>query len=192
MRHIVFTILICLMVAVPASANIAKYQKEWCAKHNGEINYKLGNNSIVDCITDTHAIDFETADKWNPAIRKSRSQSVNSGKTPGIVLILENSKDEKYLHQLRDVVEKRRLGIKIWTVGREVELPCDIKGDVNNDGEKIYHIIGQAMYDATVINPKQGETWFCTYEEAEEAGFKPFVKAKPIHPQTLGGIRELY
>ena len=44
-------------------------------------------------------------------------------------------------------------------------------------------------YDATVVNPKFGETWFCSYEEAEEAGWKPFLKAKPINPYELGGIR---
>lgn len=182
------------MVASPAFANSneAEYKKEWCAKHNGEIDYKLSNNSIVDCFTDTHVVEFDFAEKWSHALRQSRLQSQRSGKTPGVVLILENSKDEKNLFKLREVVEKRRLGVKIWTVGRDVELPCDIKGDVTNDGKKIYHIIGQQMYDATVINPKQGETWFCTYEEAEEAGFKPFVSSKPIHPQTLGGIRELY
>lgn len=183
------------MVAAPDYAKAmseAEYKKEWCAQRSGEVDYITQEKTIVDCLTDMHAVEFETADKWNPAIRKSRNHSVNTGRTPGIVLILQNSADEKHLFRLREIVEKRRLGIKIWTVGREVELPCDIKGDVNRDGEKIYHIIGQQMYDATVINPKQGETWFCSYAEAEEAGFKPFIKAKPILPQTLGGIRELY
>jgi len=194
MKRIVFTILVCMMGAAPVFANSseAEYQKEWCAKHNGEIDYKTQANTTVDCLTDTHAVEVETGKKWNQAMRKSRNHSVNTGRTPGIVLILENSSDEKDLYRLREIVEKRRLGIKIWTVGREVELPCDIKGDVTNDGEKIYHILGQQMYDATVINPKQGETWFCSYEEAEAAGFKPFVKAKPISPQALGGIRGLY
>ena len=182
-----------MMVAVPAFAkslkNEAEYKKEWCAKYNGEVDYKTQETNTVDCITDTHAIEFEYGKNWNTAIRKSRQQSMSVGKTPGVVLILENSKDEEYLYKLREVNEKRRLGIKIWTVGIDVELPCDIKGDIDNDGDKIYHIPGQDMYDATVVNPKFGETWFCSYEEAEEAGWKPFIKAKPINPYELGGIR---
>ena len=123
---------------------------------------------------------------------QSNRNSVSTGKTPGIVLIIETAEDKKHLEQLRSIIEKRRLGIKTWTVGLDVDLPCDIKGDINNDGKKIYHIPGQQMYDATVVNPKFGETWFCSYEEAEAAGWKPFVESKPILPQTLGGQRELY
>ena len=193
MKHITVITFICMMVAVPTFAkslkNEAEYKKEWCAKYNGAVDYKTQDKTTVDCITDTHAIEFEYGKNWNPAIRKSRQLSMSVGKTPGVVLILENSKDEKYLYKLREINEKRRLGIKIWTVGIDVELPCDIKGDIDNDGDKIYHFPGQDMYDATVVNPKFGETWFCSYEEAEEAGWKPFLKAKPINPYELGGIR---
>jgi hypothetical protein len=177
MKRIVFTILISMMVAAPAYAksfkNEAEYQKEWCAKHNGEIDYKVSDNTKVDCITDTHAVEFDFGKKWNQAIRKSTRQSLNTGKTPGIVLILEQSKDKKYLKKLREINGNRRLGIKIWTVGIDADLPCDIKGDISNNGEKIYYHLGQQMYDATVVNPKYGETWFCSYEEAEAAGWKP-------------------
>jgi hypothetical protein len=193
MKHIAFTFLFCTMVAAPAySISEAEYQNDWCAKRNGEINYKTQDSSTVDCLTDNYSIEFESAEKWVQAMKKSRHQSLSTGKAPGIVLILQNSADEKHLFKLREVVEKRRLGVKIWTVGRDVELPCDIKGDVDNDGDKIYHIIGQQMYDATVINPRQGETWFCSYEEAEEAGWKPFLKKKPINIQELGGWVDRY
>ncbi|MEK9628970.1 MAG: hypothetical protein VW455_08100 [Nitrospinota bacterium] len=182
------------MAAAPVHAmQEADYKKDWCPKHNGEVDYQTHDKSTVDCLTDTHAIEFEVGANWNPAIRKSRSSSVKTGKEPGVVLIIETEADKKHLMTLRKINEKRRLAIKIWSVGLDVELPCDIKGDINpQSGEKIYHHIGQQMYDASVVNPRHGDTWFCSYEEAEEAGFKPFVKAKPVHPQTLGGIREMY
>lgn len=181
------------MVTAPTYANSeAEHLKEWCAKHNGEINYKTQEKTTVDCLTDTYAVEFDVGEKWNQAMRKSRDNSLRTGKAPGVLLLLKNSADEKHLFRLREIVEKRRLGIKIWTVGREVELPCDIKGDIDNDGDKIYHILGQQMYDATVVNPKQGETWFCSYEEAEAAGWKPFLKAKPINIRELGGWTDRY
>ena len=193
MKHILFTFIFCTVVAASAYAmSEGEYQKEWCAKHNGEIDYKTQDKTTVDCLTDTYAVELDYAEKWVQSMRKSRDHSLSTGKAPGVVLILQNSADEKHLFKLRKVVEKRRLGIKIWTVGRDVELPCDIKGDVDNDGDKIYHIIGQQMYDATVVNPKQGETWFCSYEEAEAAGWKPFLKAKPINIQELGGWTNRY
>lgn len=47
----------------------------------------------------------------------------------------------------------------------------DIKGNISSSGEKIYHVQGQANYERTLID-KEGESFFCTEEEAVEAGFR--------------------
>jgi len=48
-----------------------------------------------------------------------------------------------------------------------------IKGNISyNTGEKIYHVSGQAYYEATQINTTKGERWFCTDEEAQAAGWR--------------------
>ena len=49
---------------------------------------------------------------------------------------------------------------------------CAIKGNVNSRGEKIYHVPGGQFYDRTDIKPKEGDRWFCTEEEARNAGFR--------------------
>jgi len=49
---------------------------------------------------------------------------------------------------------------------------CDIKGNINLDLEKIYHLPGSQFYAGTIINTKQGERWFCTVEEAESNGWR--------------------
>lgn len=50
---------------------------------------------------------------------------------------------------------------------------CDIKWNISyNSGEKIYHVPGWEYYDATVINTSYGERWFCSEEEAEDAGWR--------------------
>ena len=49
---------------------------------------------------------------------------------------------------------------------------CTIKGNVNNDGEKIFHTIGSGSYDRTDIKPAEGDAWFCTTDEAIAAGFR--------------------
>lgn len=43
---------------------------------------------------------------------------------------------------------------------------CDIKGNINRSGKKIYHVPGGQSYDE--VKPEQQ---FCTEKEAEEAGF---------------------
>lgn len=49
---------------------------------------------------------------------------------------------------------------------------CNIKGNVNTRGEKIYHVPGQAYYDETVIQASHGERWFCSEAEARAAGWR--------------------
>ncbi|GAA4890047.1 thermonuclease family protein [Tessaracoccus lubricantis] len=50
---------------------------------------------------------------------------------------------------------------------------CVIKGNINREGERIYHVPGQEYYDRTKIDVVDGEQWFCTPEEAEAAGWRP-------------------
>ena len=49
---------------------------------------------------------------------------------------------------------------------------CNIKGNVNSAGDKIYHLPGGSLYERTKINPGEGDRWFCTGKEAEGAGFR--------------------
>lgn len=49
---------------------------------------------------------------------------------------------------------------------------CDIKGNISDKGEKIYHVRGGSSYAATKIEPAKGERWFCTAAEALAAGWR--------------------
>ena len=50
---------------------------------------------------------------------------------------------------------------------------CEIKGNISVDEqEKIYHVPGDEYYDETKISPDYGESWFCTPEQAEAAGWR--------------------
>lgn len=49
---------------------------------------------------------------------------------------------------------------------------CVIKGNINNKGEKIYHMPGQQYYNQTQIDTSQGERWFCSEAEAQAAGWR--------------------
>ncbi|MBI2268436.1 MAG: thermonuclease family protein [Candidatus Blackburnbacteria bacterium] len=60
-------------------------------------------------------------------------------------------------------------------VGVQVEgvrTECEIKGNINSTGEKIYHMPGQRYYDKTQIEETRGERWFCSEEEAVQAGWR--------------------
>jgi hypothetical protein len=53
---------------------------------------------------------------------------------------------------------------------------CPIKGNINRDGERIYHTPwGSRSYERTKINTAKGERWFCDEAEAVAAGWRaPF------------------
>ena len=49
---------------------------------------------------------------------------------------------------------------------------CDIKGNINDRGERIYHVPGQEYYHATRISLSRGERWFCSEAQARRAGWR--------------------
>lgn len=49
---------------------------------------------------------------------------------------------------------------------------CVIKGNVSSSGEKIYHMPNDQFYSQTVIDKSNGEKWFCSEEEARDAGWR--------------------
>ena len=49
---------------------------------------------------------------------------------------------------------------------------CRIKGNINGNGERIYHVPGSRWYERTVVNAASGERWFCTEDEARSAGWR--------------------
>lgn len=53
---------------------------------------------------------------------------------------------------------------------------CLIKGNISSKGKRIYHVQGTSLYGKTKIDTSKGERWFCSEEQAREAGWR---KAKP-------------
>ena len=49
---------------------------------------------------------------------------------------------------------------------------CIIKGNVSQNGERIYHMPNQAFYSKIRMDVGKGKRWFCTPEEAEAAGWR--------------------
>lgn len=49
---------------------------------------------------------------------------------------------------------------------------CDVKGNISASGDRIYHTPGSPAYNATTIDQRRGERWFCSAEEAEAAGWR--------------------
>lgn len=49
---------------------------------------------------------------------------------------------------------------------------CTIKGNINREGVRIYHLPGSRWYGRTKIDASKGERWFCSEVEAGAAGWR--------------------
>ena len=78
----------------------------------------LPDKTRCDCVTDTHAIEFDFGNKWTEAVGQSLYYSLQPGKKAGVVLILENVKDRKYWIRLKTTIEHFNLPIDTWAVGK--------------------------------------------------------------------------
>jgi len=88
------------------------YQNMWCSANKGVTEYRLQDETRVDCLTDKYAIEFDFGSKWAESIGQSLYYSTVTGKTPGIVLILEKSSDIKYYERIKPLCDK--LGIALF------------------------------------------------------------------------------
>jgi hypothetical protein len=49
------------------------YQEKWCRQQGGQIEVVLPDKTRCDCVTDTHAIEFDFGNGWAEAIGQSYS-----------------------------------------------------------------------------------------------------------------------
>lgn len=94
------------------------YQTQWCAEHGGQAEVVLADQTRADCITATHAIEFDFGKKWAEAIGQSLYYSIQTGKRAGIVMILEKPKDRKYWIRLNSTIQHFGLPIDTWEMDK--------------------------------------------------------------------------
>ncbi len=49
---------------------------------------------------------------------------------------------------------------------------CQIKGNINSRGDRIYHVRGSPSWAGTIINESRGERMFCAEEAARQDGWR--------------------
>ena len=91
-----------------------EYQEYWCIAHGGAQEYVLDDKTRIDCLTDTHAIEFDFANKWYECVGQSLYYSLQTGKQAGAVLIMEKPIDKFYLIRMKKLAKK--YNITVWTI----------------------------------------------------------------------------
>ena len=121
----IFLFIIAIFITLPVFAKHKhlekEYQTAWCNAHNGIMEYKLDDNTRVDCLTNGYAVEFDFASKWAESIGQSLYYALKTDLKPAVVLIMEKpAKDLKYLNRLYQVSNK--FGITVYTMS-DIETP---------------------------------------------------------------------
>jgi hypothetical protein len=92
------------------------YQAKWCAQAGGLTEVVLSDGTRCDCLTQTHAIEFDFTNKWAEGIGQALHYASMTGKRAGLVLIMERPRDRKYLDRVMDVVRWHGLALDVWII----------------------------------------------------------------------------
>jgi hypothetical protein len=93
------------------------YQKKWCEEQKGRVEVVLPDGTRCDCVTDTHAIEFDFGSGWAESIGQGLHYSAMTKKKAGFVLILETVNDRKFWIRLNTTIEHFKLPIDTWSIG---------------------------------------------------------------------------
>ncbi len=115
---ILILILLGLVAESATAARLHKeawYQAKWCT--NGEIEHILPDRTRVDCLTATHAIEVDFANKWYEGYAQGLWYACNTGRKAGLLLIVENpDKDMQYFHRANRMRDHYGDPLDIWVI----------------------------------------------------------------------------
>lgn len=96
--------------------NEGSYQQAWCKAHNGIMEYENKDFTRVDCLTKTHAVEFDFANKWHESIGQALHYGIMTGKKPMVVLILDEPETQMvYYKRVKRIGKKYRFDVEYVT-----------------------------------------------------------------------------
>ena len=110
--RVVVLLLLLILCNTAHSKSEKEYQTEWCT--DGFIEYRLDDNTRIDCLTKDYAVEHDFARKYHEAIGQSLHYALKTGKRPGIVLIMKSQSDIKYWDRMQQIILKYNLPIQTW------------------------------------------------------------------------------
>ncbi len=102
--------------SAPPKWHEADYVDHHC---KGEVEHVLADRTRIDCLSETHAIEYDWGKKWAEAIGQSLYYSAMTGKKAGIVLITNSRTKARYLNRLNKAIEAHNLAIDVWTIDKK-------------------------------------------------------------------------
>ena len=89
------------------------YAQRAAESYNGLAEFRMPDGTLCDVLTPRHAIEVEFALKWSEAIGQSLHNAFQTGRLAGILLILTEPEEERYLDQLNKLIDHYELLIEV-------------------------------------------------------------------------------
>lgn len=83
----------------------ASYQYAWCTLNNGIMEYRNDDKTRIDCLTKTHAVEFDFAKKWAESVGQALYYSAVTGKRAKVVLIINQPREMMYLKRVEKLAK---------------------------------------------------------------------------------------
>lgn len=112
----ILSILSFLIGCASVKKNERFYQTNFCKKLNGTMEYRLKDNTRIDCITNELAIEVDWARKWAEAVGQSLYYAEMTDKQASIALIV-TSKDQRFIKRANKLAKK--FNIKIFIIEKQ-------------------------------------------------------------------------
>jgi len=122
---LIFVFLVCLVGYIGARADEpvpprkwheADYAEAWAAAHAGVCEVRNADATRTDIVTETHAIEVDYAHKWAEAVGQCLHYAIMTELQPGVVLILDDDKDQRYVERIKRISRRYHLCITVWTM----------------------------------------------------------------------------
>jgi hypothetical protein len=96
----------------------AYYADKWCIEQEGKSEKRLKDGTICDCVTKTHAIEADWAQlpKIYEAVGQTAHYARMLKKEMGILLLVKEKKQMKYVKRLEDDIKYHGWKIKVWVI----------------------------------------------------------------------------
>jgi len=110
------TTLFCNIALAGEKKNEAYYQELDCKERGGIVEYKLSDNTRVDCLTDTLAIEYDFAYKWYECITQSLHYAMHTNTQAICSLIFKKDNDIKYKNSAEALIQHYNLPVLLEVI----------------------------------------------------------------------------
>jgi hypothetical protein len=128
------------------------YQEKFAREISGQVEVVMKDGTRCEILTTKHAKEVDFAKKWAEAIGQSLNYAMQTGKRPGVALIVLSPSDNKYIERVRKISAEYSLGLTIY--------PIDGGGapkSVPKGGEKEFGITSSGKRHTTVTVGTTGQ-----------------------------------